>query len=46
MLNIKFGLIGQVVSEKMIFEYYGDIHVYCPVGGVRLAPGAQFFSES
>ena len=25
-------LIGQAVSEKM-FEYYGNIHVYCP--GVR-----------
>ena len=23
-------LIGQVVSEKKIVEYYGNIHVYCP----------------
>ena len=23
-------LIGQAVSEKKIFEYYGNIHVYCP----------------
>ena len=28
MLPTKFGLIGQAVSE--IFEYYGNIHVYCP----------------
>ena len=26
-------LIGQVVSEQKTFEYYGDVHVYCP--GVR-----------
>ena len=31
-------LIGQAVSEK-IFEYYGDIHVYCPGVG----PLVQFF---
>ena len=23
-------LIGQVVSEEMMFEYYGNIHVYSP----------------
>ena len=23
-------LIGQVVSQEQMFEYYGDIHVYCP----------------
>ena len=29
MLHMMFGLIGQAVSEK-IFEYYGNIHLYCP----------------
>ena len=23
-------LIGQAVSEEKIFEYYGNLHVYCP----------------
>ena len=30
MLHIKFGFIGQAVSEKKMFEYYGNIHAYCP----------------
>ena len=30
MLHIK---VGQVVSEKKIFEYYGRIHVYSPGAG-------------
>ena len=34
-------LIGQAVSEK-IFEYYGNIHVYCPGWG-RPDPGVQIF---
>ena len=37
-------LIGQAVLEKKIFEYYGDIHVYCPgVGGQPL--GCNFFQN-
>ena len=29
-----------------MFEYYGDIYVYCPGVGADEAPGVQFFSES
>ena len=40
-------LIGQTVSEKKIFEYYGDTRTcLLPRGGGRPAPGVQFFSES
>ena len=38
-------LIGQAVSEKM-FEYYGNIHVYCPGVGVYEPLGSNCFSES
>ena len=38
-------LIGQVVSEEKMFEYYGNIHVYCPgVGAYELL--GTIFSES
>ena len=33
-------LIGQVVSEEKMFEYYGNIHVYCPGWA-----GDQFFQN-
>ena len=37
MLHIMFGLIGQAVSEKMMFEYYD--HMYTkPRGGGRQPP--------
>ena len=37
-------LIGMAVSEKM-FEYHGNIHIYCP--GVAVdKPNGSFFSES
>ena len=45
MLPIKLALIGQVVSEK-IFEYYCNIHVYCPGVGADHPLGSKFFSES
>ena len=35
-------LIGQAVSEK-IFEYYGDIHVYCPGVGTDQPRGPIIF---
>ena len=35
-------LNGQAVSEK-IFEYYGDIHVYCPGMGADQALGSKCF---
>ena len=28
MLHINLALIGEAVSEKKLFEYYGHIHVY------------------
>ena len=42
---IKLALIGQAVSEK-IFEYYGDIHVYCPGVGSDHALGTNFFFQN
>ena len=39
-------LIGQVVSEEKMFEYYGNIHVYCPGVGAYELLGSNFFSES
>ena len=38
-------LIGYPVSEKTIFEYYGDIHIYCPGVGGRPVPGVHFFQN-
>ena len=35
-------LIGQAVSEKKIFEYYGDIHLYCPRVGADRPIGSIF----
>ena len=46
MLHVKFGLIGQAVSKEKTFEYYGDIHVYCPGVGAYEPLGSIFFSES
>ena len=43
MLPIKFGLIGQVVSEKKTFEYFCNIHVYCPGVGADQPLGSNFF---
>ena len=42
MLHIKFGF----VSEEKMFEYYGNIHVYCPGVGADEPLGSIFFSES
>ena len=39
-------LIGHAVSEEKMFEYYGDIHVYCPGVGAYEPLGSIFFSES
>ena len=38
-------LIGQAVSEKKIFEYYGGIHVYCPLVGSDQPLGSNFFQN-
>ena len=38
-------LIGQAVSEKKIFEYYGDLHVYRHGVGSDKPLGSNF-SES
>ena len=36
---------GQGVSEEKMFEYYGNIHVYCPGVGAYELLGTNFFSE-
>ena len=36
-------LIGQAVSEKKMFEYYGDIHVYIAPGQGQATPRGQKF---
>ena len=35
-------LIGHAVSKKKIFEYYGDINVYCPGMGADEPLGSNF----
>ena len=45
MLHIKFGFDLPSGLEKM-FEYYGNIHVYCPGVGADEPLGSIFFSES
>ena len=49
-------LIGQAVSEKKIFEYYGDIHAYYPgvgqtsplgiINPQSISPFPYFFSAN
>ena len=34
------------IPEEMMFEYYGNIHVYCPGVGAYEPLGSIFFSES
>ena len=48
MLHITFFLIGHAVSEKKMFEYYGDIreHGYCHGVGAYEPLGSYIFSES
>ena len=45
MLLIKFGLIGQAVSEKTIFEYDCNIHIFCPGVGADRPLGSKFFQN-
>ena len=44
MLHMNLALNGKTVSEEKIFEYYGNIHVYCPGVGVNLSLGSNFFT--
>ena len=46
MLNKKLSLSGQMVSEEKMFEYYRNIHVYCPGVGAYELIGTIFFPES
>ena len=32
-------------SEEKMFEYYGDIHVYCPGVGAHEPLGSNFFKN-
>ena len=43
MIHIKMALIGQAVSEEKMFEYYGNIHVYCKGAGPYKPLGPTFF---
>ena len=43
-LHTKFGLTGQAVSEKKMFENNDHIHVFSPGGGVDKSPGIIMFS--
>ena len=38
-------LIGQAVSEKKMFEYYDNIHVYCPGVGADEPLVPNFFQN-
>ena len=42
MLHMKFGFDWPSDSEKKIFEYYGNMHVYCPGEGAELPLGSFF----
>ena len=39
-------LIGQLVSEKMMFENYGYIHIYSPGTGADNPPEVIYFINS
>ena len=41
--GLNLALIGQVVSEEKMFEYYGDINAYCPGVGVYVPLESIFF---
>ena len=38
-------LIGQMVSEKQIFDYYGDEDEYCPGAGADQPMGSIIFQN-
>ena len=38
-------MIGLVVSEEKIFDYYGDLHVYSPGVGAYEALGSIFLES-
>ena len=38
-------LIGQAVSEKKMFEYYGHTHVYSPGAGADNPLGPKYFHK-
>ena len=46
MFHINLASIGQVVLEEKMFEYYGNIHVYCPGVWTYEPLGPILFSES
>ena len=41
--TLNLALIGQAVSEQMMFEYYGHIHVYSPGAGADNPLGTNCF---
>ena len=44
-LTSNLAMTGQVVSEQKIFEYYGDVHVYCPGVGEDQPLVSNFFQN-
>ena len=44
-LTSNLAMIGQVVSEQKIFEYYGDVHVYCTGVGEDTPLGSNCFQN-
>ena len=46
MLHVKFGFGWPSDFRTEEFEYYGNIHVYCPEKGLDEPMGSVYFSES
>ena len=44
--HIKSALTGPVVLDKNVFEYYGNVHVYCPGMGAYEPLGSNVCLES
>ena len=38
-------MIGQAISEKKMFEYYGHTHVYSPGAGADNPLGPKYFHK-
>ena len=42
---LNMALINQAVSEKKMFEYYGNIHLFCPEVGADEPLGSNVFKN-
>ena len=46
---MNLALIGKAVSEEIMFEYYGNVHVYCPGVGAymgHMSPWGPIFFQN